>query len=195
MALARRLDLNDRCEPAVGRAVPVGDDVVCRTPREALLDRSGRWRAVGPPRYTPGVALDPEGVAGVGPLFLQHRQDKWRSPASGDDADAVAAVDLDHPVGADEVEVLAVRGLPPLGTPNAEDLDVATVHRNVIAWLHTTAESDLGRPSSSPALCHFRSLLPCIGVIQSPGDSSTNGRVLEDGRWSGQAPPKLGAQV
>ncbi len=78
-----------------------------------------------------------------------------RSVASGQDADAFEAVDLDQFVRTNEMEVLALPRLSALGAADAEYLDNASVSGDAIAGTNTTGKGDL----RSSRLGHGHSLL------------------------------------
>lgn len=89
------------------------------------------------------------------------------SVTSGEDADAVEAVDLDHLVCTDEVEVLAASGFTSLRASDAKHFDVAAVAGDVITGSNVTGEGHLGPRNWLVALGHFDSLLSPKGVLQS----------------------------
>lgn len=89
------------------------------------------------------------------------------SGASGQDSDAVEAVDLDDLVGPNEMEVLATRGFSALGTSDPEHLDVAAVNGDVVAGTNMTSKGHLGWASLRRAMRHGHSLLWCDRPLQS----------------------------
>ena len=100
-----------------------------------------------------------------------------RSVASGQDADALKAVDLDQFVRTNEVEVLALRRLPALGATDAKYLDNASIPGDVIAGTNTTGKGDLG----SSRLGHGHSLLVRRWALQSPRLARLNAKRLAVG--------------
>lgn len=99
------------------------------------------------------------------------------SVASGQDADALEAVDLDQFVRTNEVEVLALRRLPALGATDAKYLDNASIPGDVIAGTNTTGKGDLG----SSRLGHGHSLLVRRWALQSPRLARLNAKRLAVG--------------
>jgi hypothetical protein len=89
------------------------------------------------------------------------------SVASGEDADAVEAIDLDHLVCADEVEVLAASGLAALGASNVQHFDVVVLAGDMVPGSNVTGEGQLGLSNWLVALGHVDSLLPPTGLLQS----------------------------
>lgn len=76
-------------------------------------------------------------------LFARPGRRVDASVASGQDADALEAVDLDQFVRTNEVEVLALRRLSALGAADAKYLDNASVSGDAIAGTNTTGKGDL----------------------------------------------------
>ena len=87
------------------------------------------------------------------------------SVASGQDADALEAVDLDQLVRTNEMEVLASRRLSALGAADAKYLDNAPVSGDAIAGTNTTRKGDL----RSSRLGHDNSLLVRQSALQPLG--------------------------
>lgn len=88
-----------------------------------------------------------------------------RSVASGQDADSIEAVDLDEFVGANEMEVLALRRLSALGAADAKYLNNASVSGDAIAGTNTTGKGDLrgSRRGHDDSLLVRRWLLQPLG--------------------------------
>lgn len=96
------------------------------------------------------------------------------SVASGQDADALEAVDLDQFVRTNEVEVLALRRLSALGAADAKYLDNASVSGDAIAGTNTTGKGDL----RSSRLGHGHSLLVRRWALQSARLARLNAKAV-----------------
>src|SRR3546814_135442 len=129
------------------------------------------------PRHPTTPRSDARGgsACAVGDGSRSHDRVRSVSVSSGQDADAVEAVDFDDLVHANEVEVLAGPGLPSLGASDAEHLDVASLADDVIAGSNVPGEGHLGLLNSRAALRHHHSLLSRSSALQSWAELSHPG--------------------
>lgn len=86
----------------------------------------------------------------------------------GTDADPVEAIHLDHLVGTDEMQILALCRLPSLRSPNSDYLDVPVISEDVVPGPNVAGESNLSRPATGLISRHEHSVLSRTACIQAP---------------------------
>lgn len=115
-------------------------------------------------------------------LFALTKRWGRKSIASGQDADALEAVDLDQSVRANEMQVLALPRLSALGPADAKYLNNAPVSGDAIAGANTTGKGDL----RSSRFGHDHSLLVGRWALQSSRLARLDAKRLAVGQASQQ---------